>query len=498
VVDVVVIGSGPNGLFAAARLARAGLDVLVVEAASAIGGALRTVEATRPGFKHDVGAAFFPFGQHSPAFLAQALEERGVRWRTAPIDSAHPARDGSCGVLARDLDRAAELLGDDGPAMRALGQWYASVADDLLPTLLETFPPIRRGLALGPATIAKLARVALSSGRGFAEATFRSEAARRVLPALALHTDVGPDDPMGAIVGFMLAVTAMHGGFAIPEGGAGAITAALAGRLEEAGGRVVLGARVEKVLVRGGRAVGVVTSKGEEIEAKRAIVADTAAPTLYLKLLGPGLVPSPIVEAMRRFRRGFATFKIDWALDAPVPWTSAPCRSSAVVHTGESNDDLARFVRQVRAGELPDDPYLVIGQQSLLDSTRAPEGKHVLYAYSRVPTIAFDAATKREFVRRVEQRIEELAPGFRDRILDRWVLAPRDLEAMNENLLGGDLGGGTADITNQLLFRPIFPYFRYRTPVRGLYLGSSYAHPGAGVHGMCGHNAAGAVLDDLG
>jgi phytoene dehydrogenase-like protein len=346
----------------------------------------------------------------------------------------------------------------------------------------------------------RLASVALSSGRGFAERTFRTEAPRRMIPALALHTDVGPDDPLGAIVGFMLAVTGTHGGFQVPAGGAGSITRALITRLREAGGHVHVGARVEHIVMEGSRAIAVRTSTGEEVRALRAIVADTAAPTLFLELLESSVVPSTVLAAMRRFRRGFGTFKVDWALDEPVPWTAEAARESAVVHTGESLDDLARFTREVREGRLPEDPYLVIGQQSLMDPTRAPRGKHTLYAYSRVPSEpegGYTSAARKMFLDRIEARIEELAPGFRDQILSRAAFAPPDLEAMNENLLGGDLGGGTADITNQLFLRPMFPYFRYRTPIRGLYLGSSYAHPGAGVHGMCGYNAAQAVLSDI-
>lgn len=498
--DVVVIGAGPNGLVAAIVLARAGLDVVVLEAQPEPGGAVRTIESTLPGFKHDVGAAFFPFGKVSPALVELALEDVGLRWRHAPIDSAHPARDGSCGAIARDVDRSAELLGEDGEAWRRVATWWARDQARVLPALLSTFPPLRAGLSLPPGAMLRLARVALASGRGLSESLFRTEAARRILPALALHTDVGPDDPLGAVVGFMLAVTASYGGFAVPEGGAGAITRALLARLEQAGGRVLCGARVARVVLEGSRAVAVETEAGDAIRARRAIVADTAAPKLYLELLPERVVPSPVLDKMRRFRFGFGTFKLDWALDGPVPWRAEAAREAAVVHTGEDNDDLARFTREVRDGRMPNDPYLVIGQQSLADPTRAPRGKHTLWAYSRVPSrlggAAWSPAAKAEMTARVERRIEELAPGFGARVLARHAVSPQDLERLDENLVGGDLGGGSADIQNQLLLRPMFPYFRYRTPFAGLYLGSSYAHPGAGVHGMCGYNAAKAVLAD--
>jgi len=242
------------------------------------------------------------------------------------------------------------------------------------------------------------------------------------------------------------------------------------------------------------------TDAGEEIEATRAIVADVAAPALYLRLLHEAVVPPRVARAMRRFVHGFGTFKMDFALDGPVPWTHPDAARAAVVHAGDSLDDLARFTAEVRAGKLPEHPYLVIGQQSLADPTRAPAGRHTLWLYSRVPSRlegGWEAARER-FADRIVARIEGLAPGFRKRILARAVWAPGDLEALDENLIGGDLSGGSAGIRHQLFFRPVFPWFRYRTPITGLYLGSSYTHPGAGVHGACGANAAGVVLKDLG
>lgn len=495
--DAIVIGSGPNGLVAAAYLAKAGLDVLVLEAKDELGGAVRTVPGVQPGFRHDVGAAFFPFGRHSPALVGLELTKAGLHWRHAEIDSAHPALDGTCAAISRDVDVAAKAFGRDGDAWRDIATWYASVEQRLLPALLTTFPPLREGLSLGPGTMLRLARVALSSGRGFAESTFETEAARRVIPGLALHTDVGPDDALGAIVGFMLAVTASSGGFGVPEGGAGEITRSILHRLLGWGGKTRVRTRVRKILVEGGRAIGVLTDRGEDLRA-RVVVADTGAPQLYLGLLDPNVVPSPVIEKMRAFRWGFGTFKMDWELDGPVPWTSELCRRAAVVHPSESLDDLARFTAEVRRGELPQLPYLVVGQQSLLDPSRAPRGKHTLYAYSRVPSVVEGGweAQRDTFAARIEARIEGLAPGFGKLVSGRRIMTPVDLEAMNENLAHGDLGGGSADIFHQLLFRPMFPYFRYRTPIRDLYLCSSYTHPGAGVHGACGHNAARAVLDD--
>jgi phytoene dehydrogenase-like protein len=499
--DALVIGAGPNGLVAACWLARAGLSVLVLEANDEPGGAVRSAELTLPGFVHDLGAAFFPFGEASRALTELELGEAGLRFVHAPIASAHPAPDGTCASIARDPEEALAHFGgldEDGRAWQRLQRWAIAQRGPMLDVLLATLPPLLPALRWGPGNLFVVAEAGLSSGRGWATRRFRSRAAQRVVPGLALHTDVGPDDPCGGAVGFVLGVLAASSGFPVPEGGAGAVTAALLHRLEALGGRVQTGTRVEKILTKGGEAVAVATSTGDEIAVGRAVVADVAAPALYLRMLDPHDVPARVRRAMRRFHWGFGTFKVDWALDGPVPWSHPDCARAAVVHAGDDLDDLARFTAEVRAGQLPSRPYLVIGQQSLADRSRAPAGKHTLWCYSRVPS-RLDWANERDrFADAVEARIEALAPGFRTRILARHVTAPPDLEAMNENLVGGDLGGGSARILSQLFFRPVFPWFRYRTPVRRLYLGSSYTHPGAGVHGACGRNAALAVLRDLG
>lgn len=297
----------------------------------------------------------------------------------------------------------------------------------------------------------------------------------------------------GVIAGYMK-------GAYYPKGGGQVIPAALVAALRANGGELRTRARVERVIVKAGRAAAVRVEGGDEIAASRAIIADVGAPALFLRLLDPEHVPARVQRAMRRFKHGFGTFKMDWALAGPTPWALEEPARAAVVHAADSLDDLAAFTREVRAGALPSHPYLVIGQQSVADPTRAPAGRHTLWAYSHVPSElpgGWEAARER-FADRVEDRIEELAPGFRARVLARAIWAPPDLEAMDANLAGGDIAGGSADIRHQLFFRPVFPYFRHRTPVRGLYLGSSYAHPGAGVHGACGRNAALAALHDEG
>lgn len=501
--DAIVIGAGPNGLVAAIELARAGWSVRVLEAASEPGGAVRSAPLTLPGFVHDLGAAFFPFGGSSPALRALDLEGVGLVWKRAELDSAHPAPDGTCASIGGDLDESLRVFGgleEDGRAWREIAEWHRRTKGPMLEMLLSTLPPAVSVLRFGPLNLLRLAEVGLSSGRSWSARRFRSAAARRVIPGLALHTDVGPDDACGAAVGFVLGLLASSNGFTVPEGGSGSITRALLTRLEEAGAELDLGVHVDSIVTDGGSAVAVRTSRGRELSFSRALVADVAAPHLYLRLLDSSLVPSRVRRGMKRFRHGFGTFKMDWALGGRCPFAHPDAARAAVVHAGDDTDDLARFAAQVHAGKLPERPYLVIGQQSIADPTRAPSGRHTLWCYSRVPSHVDGgwSAHKERFADSIEARIEELAPGFKKCILARSILTPPDLEAIDENLIGGDLAGGSAQIQHQLFFRPVFPYFRYRTPVPRLYLGSSYTHPGAGVHGACGRNAALAALRDWG
>ncbi len=499
--DAVVIGAGPNGLVAANRLADAGMSVLVCEQhPTRVGGACATEDGadagTRAGCKHDVGAGFFPFNRASPAFRALELERWGLAWARGEVESCHPAPDGSSAAISRDDDATALSLGaHDGDAWRRLMAWHRRVEPALIDALLSPLPGLASKLRLLPFDLFRFARIALATPAGFSRRLFRSDAARRIVPGLGLHVDVGPDDLFGAALGYFLATTAATGGNAVPVGGAGALTGAMARRLEERGGVVRLGARVERIVMDGRRAAAVVLADGVEIATPR-VLADTGAPALFLKLLPEAVVPRRVRRAMGRFRRGWGAFKVDWVLDGPVPWKSGEARRAAVVHAGDHIDDLRRFTAESRGGAIPRHPYLVIGQQSLLDRTRAPEGLHTLWAYSRVPPQVEGgwAGHRQAFADAIDARIEGLAPGFGARVVARRVVAPPDLEAFDPNLVGGDLGGGSNHWTNQLVFRPVFPYFRYATPARGVFLASSYAHPGAGVHGMCGWNAAGEAL----
>lgn len=496
--DAIVIGSGPNGLAAAVTLAQAGWRVRVLEAQARPGGALYSLPTTLPGYVHDVGAAFFPFAHVSPAFRQFRLDEIGLQWRGGVYESAHPAPDGSCVSIARDVERAANSFGADGDAWRWLARWQANMGQRLPDALLAPLPDPRPFFKLGLGNLMNFSLAGVATAAGYSRRLFRTEAARRVIPGLSLHVDLGPEDFSSAALGLVLALLAAGHGFQVPVGGARAITDAMLERLFQHGGILNLDTRVETIVVRESRAVAVRTSQGVEIPVAKTILADVGAPALYLKLLPDRCVSGWVRQSIRQFRYGWGTFKMDWALAGPAPWLAEEARQSAVVHAGDSIDDLIRFTNEARGGSLPSNPYLVIGQQSLLDPTRAPAGGQTLWAYSRVPSTLSDgwSAHRESFADRIEQRIEGLAPGFRALIRGRAIFAPPDLERMNENLVGGDLGGGSAQFTHQLLWRPAFPYFRYRTPVRGVYLCSASAHPGAGVHGACGFNAANAALCD--
>ncbi|HEU5304625.1 MAG TPA: NAD(P)/FAD-dependent oxidoreductase, partial [Gemmatimonadales bacterium] len=314
-VDVVVIGSGPNGLVAGCVLARAGFDVLVLEANPVrAGGAVGSEEATRPGFVHDVGAAFFPWAMLSPAFKSLDLAQYGLRWQRAIFESCHPAPDGSYACIAGDHDQRAAHFGSagDGERWRRIAAWYRSIEPPLIDLLLRTFPAFGPVFHLNPADLARLSAIFLSSGRALSERWFTSAAARRVLPGLALHVDVGPDDRFGAGLGFMLGMTATTGGYAVPVGGARSIVEALIACLQRHGGRLRLSAQVQRVLVNGRRARGVRLAGGEDITA-RVVLADTDVAALLLDLVGPEHLPGWVVRRMRGYARGWGTFKVDWA-----------------------------------------------------------------------------------------------------------------------------------------------------------------------------------------
>ncbi|MDV3220278.1 NAD(P)/FAD-dependent oxidoreductase [Intrasporangium sp.] len=510
--DAVVIGSGPNGLVAANLLADVGWRVIVLEAQPTPGGAVRSDEGVRPGWIHDTFSSFYPLAAVSPTIRSLELERFGLEWVRAPSALGHPLSGGRWALIHPQRDETADALdglhGGDGEAwLRACALWDR-VGDDVVGALLSPFPPLRSGARLGlkAPRMGGLAflRELLLPVRRLGDEWFGGEAPKLLLAGNAAHSDIAVDSPGSGLMGLLLAMLAQTHGFPVPRGGAGQLTAALLRRLDTAGGTVHTGVHVDEVVVRSGRAVGVRLDTGDVVGAGRAVLADVSAPALF-----GGLVPwSELPERHRRRMGSFewdaGTVKIDWALSAPIPWASAPELTPGTVHLAESVADLGLAGSEIAAGRVSERGLVIIGQMAATDPSRAPEGSESAWAYLHVPQrvaaedrpggAGLDEARAEEVADRVESRISEHAPGFRDLVLDRRVLGPAELERRNENLVGGALNGGTAAIHQQLFWRPIPGLGRAETPIRGLYLASASAHPGGGVHGACGSNAARAAL----
>ncbi|MGH9027183.1 MAG: phytoene desaturase family protein [Acidimicrobiia bacterium] len=511
--DAVVIGAGPNGLVAANVLADHGWQVVVLEAQPEPGGAVRSAELTKPGFVHDRFSAFYPLAAASPPMRRLELERYGLRWARAPLAVAHPTASDDCAVLSTDFEETAASLdkfaSGDGDGWRTLYDRWERVGGDLLDALLSPFPPVRAtaklAARLGPRGLLDLGRFAVLPVGRMAEEVFAGEGGRLLLTGCALHTDLGPDVSGGGLPGWLLACVGQEIGFPVPEGGAMQLTEALVRRLAERGGEVICGAEVSRIITRGRRAVAVLTTDGMEVDARRGVLADTGAPQLYRDLVGPEHLPPAFSAALEHFEYDHGTIKVDWALDGKVPWRAEPVRRAGTVHVSDSMDEISDYAAQLATQRIPAHPYLVVGQMTTADPTRSPAGTETLWAYSHVPARPrLDSAgeidgdwngdTVRAFADRMETEIEARAPGFRKLIAERHVTGPSELEAADANLVGGALNGGTAALHQQLVFRPTPGWGRPETPVRGLFLASASAHPGGGVHGACGHNAARAAL----
>ncbi|MFD5459916.1 phytoene desaturase family protein, partial [Streptomyces olivaceus] len=442
--DAVVIGAGPNGLVAANLLADAGWSVTVLEEQPEPGGAVRHDSEVAPGFVNDLFSSFYPLAAASPVLRGLDLEDHGLRWSHAPHVLAHPLSDGTCAVLDRDVAATAASLEafapGDGAAWERLHEVWDRYRADIVDALFTPFPPVRAGarlaLRLRGGGGLRLARTLVLPVRRMGEEEFRGEGGRLLLAGNALHADLAPEAAGSGGFGWLMSMLGQTYGFPVPVGGAGALTEALVRRLRARGGVVSCGRRVERVLVRERRAAGVRTADGETVTARRAVLADVSVPALYGGLVAPADLPDQVLTDVRRFQWDFATFKVDWALDGPVPWRCEPAAGAGTVHLADGLDELTRFAAQIAMRQVPDRPFSLFGQMTTSDPSRSPRGTESAWAYTHVPhhirsdageegiTGSWDSRERELMADRVERHVERFAPGFRALVRARLVLAP--------------------------------------------------------------------------
>lgn len=463
----VVVGSGPNGLAAAIELAGHGIGVTVLEAQRTIGGGTRGAELTLPGFTHDVCSAVHPLAASSPFFARLPLAAHGLEWIHPAAPLAHPLDGATAVVLERSADRTAAALGVDGAAwVRTVG----AVARDLRKLRSAITAPVL-ALTRHPLALARFGSMGLLPARLFARRAFRTERARALVAGLAAHSFFSLDAPFSAAFALVLGSAAHAVGWPFPRGGSQRIADALASVLHERGGEIVAERRV--------------TSMGD-VPPACAVLFDLA-PRQVARIAGDRL-PAGYRRALETYRHGPGVFKLDYALDGPVPWLAAECARAGTVHVGGTLDEIADAEREVARGRHPDRPFVLVAQPSLFDLSRAPAGKHTLWAYCHVPN-----GSTVDMTERIEAQIERFAPGFRDRILARHAMDTRWIEAHDESYVGGDISMGAHDGL-QLFARPVLSSDPYATPDRAIFLCSAATPPGGGVHGMCGYNAARSAL----
>ncbi len=464
--DAIVVGAGPNGLAAAVTLARAGKSVIVYEASEWIGGGTRSAELTLPGFVHDICAAIHPLGIGSPFLRSLPLGEFGLEWIQPAAPLAHPLDDGTAVVLERSLPATMEQLGRDGAMYRRL---VAPLVQDWSKLERMILAPLVR-VPRHPFALARFGLPALVSGRLLAERLFAGERARALFGGMAAHSLLPLEHSPTASLALVMAILAHTVGWPLARGGSQNIANALAGYLRALGGEIVTAQRVESA---------------DDLPAAPARLFEVA-PRALLRLAGTHF-PAHYRRRLERFRYAPGAFKVDWALDAPMPWRARECLRAGTVHLGGTLAEIAASERAVWRGEPPEKPFIILAQQSLFDPSRAPAGKHTVWAYCHVPNgSTFDMTA------RMEAQIERFAPGFRDRILGRSVMPPGSLERISPNYVGGDINGGMLDLW-QIFVRPTM-FVPYTTPAKGIYLCSSSTPPGGGIHGMCGYLAAQAAL----
>ena len=468
--DAIIIGSGPNGLAAAIRLAQTGKRVLVYEANETIGGGSRSAELTLPGFIHDTCSAIHPLGIGSPFFKTLPLEQYGLQWIQPPAPLAHVWDDGTAVILERDIRATAKNLGRDGAMWARIFSPLASRWDALAPMILGPLLKFPRN----PFLLGYFGAGAIWSAKFFARSMFREEKTRGLFAGLAAHSTLALQEPLTASFGMVLALTAHAVGWPLPRGGSQNIADALAAHLRALGGEIITNSRVENL---------------NALPDARAYMFDVT-PKQLINIAGDKLHGTYKTQ-LQNFRYGPGVFKLDYALDAPVPWRAQEALRAATVHIGSTFDEIAASERATTQGRISDAPYVLVVQTSLFDETRAPRGKHTLWAYCHVPH-----GSREDMTARIENQIERFAPGFKNRILARSVMNPAQIEARNANYIGGDINGGVQDLF-QLFGRPVWRANPYTTPDKKIYICSSSTPPGGGVHGMCGWHAANAALKKM-
>lgn len=502
-VDAAVIGAGHNGLVAAALLADAGWDVIVLEAQAEPGGAVKSAELV-PGFVSDLYSAFYPLSAASPALASLCLEDHGLRWRHAPavVGHARSAEDTDAAVIFHDIDRTAaefdQRTPGDGQRWIDAFELYKRISRPLLDTLFAPFPPVRGpvGLlrAIGTAQALRLAHLLLLPAGELARHLFDGEAARLLLLGNAMHADVPVDAPGSGVMGYLMMMLAQDGGFPVPAGGAGELARALVRRAEASGARVECGHEVTAIDVRGHRARAVRCADGRVVRCRRAVIADTSAPALYHRLLPADALPQHLRGGPDRFVWDTPVLKVNYALDARIPWRSRSFAETGTVHLGADHAGLIRWMADLNTATLPEQPFLLFGQMTTADPSRSAPGTESAWAYTHLPRGLADDHSADKLADAVDAVVEQHAPGFTDHLVGRVVQRPSDLERGDANLYAGAVNGGTSQLFQQLIFRPAPGQGRAHTPVDNVFLGSAGAPPGGGVHGICGRNAARAAL----
>jgi phytoene dehydrogenase-like protein len=455
-----VIGAGPNGLAAAIVLAQAGLPVDVLEAEAHPGGAARTMELTLPEFHHDFGSAIYPLGAGSPFFSPLPLANHGLEWIHSPAALAHPLDDGTAVMLERELDETSKSLGVDGGAWDKLMRPFVERWTEFAPEVLGPVSFMPRH----PWLMARFGVAGLQSAHAVAH-RFRNQRTRALFAGLAAHSFLSLYEPLSAAFAIMMAVPAHAVGWPIPRGGAQSLTDALCGFLTTFGSKVRTSSPVTSLTALG----------------NYDLILCDLTPRQLVKVGGDKLSES-YKRRLGKYCYGAGVFKVDYALNAPIPWKARECLRAATVHLGGAFEEIAESEKAVRSGKHAERPFVLLAQPSLFDGSRAPAGKHTAWAYCHVPN-----GSSVDMLRKLEDQIERFAPGFRDCILARRAFSPAELESMDANLVGGDIGGGTLDI-RQFLFRPTRRH--YATSAPNIYICSSSTPPGGGVHGMCGYHAA--------